>query len=161
MKPLGELFLERKQSRRLGVDVREASRWPRNREACPHPRGPLMVPLTDLFRLYIYISIYPKNIGGHNRSGVPPPEASVATKNQSRPVSAPCRRGDPSSGPSSSSRRSPWWGGSSTPSGLRVCTSSYVFDLSLSCSWFGTILMYRELYYYSWILWCFSPTTLL
>ena len=28
MKPSGELFLERKQSRRLGVDVREASRWP-------------------------------------------------------------------------------------------------------------------------------------
>ena len=34
--------------------------------------------------------------------------------------------------PSSSSRRSPWRGGSSSPSGLRVCTSSYVFDLSLS-----------------------------
>ena len=28
MKPSGELFLERKQSRRLGVDVREASRRP-------------------------------------------------------------------------------------------------------------------------------------
>ena len=34
--------------------------------------------------------------------------------------------------PSSSSRWSPWQGGSSSPSGLRVCTSSYVFDLSLS-----------------------------
>ena len=34
--------------------------------------------------------------------------------------------------PSSSSRRSPWLGGSSSPSGLRVCTSSYVFALSLS-----------------------------
>jgi len=32
----------------------------------------------------------------------------------------------------SSSRRSPWWGGSSSPLGPRVCTSSYVFDLSLS-----------------------------
>ena len=63
--------------------------------------------------------------------------------------------------PSSSSRRSPWRGGSSSPSGLRVCTSSYVFDLSLSCSWFGTILMYRELCYYSWIIWCFSPSTFL
>ena len=31
-------------------------------------------------------------------------------------------------------------------------------SLSLSCSWFGTILMYRELCYYSWILWCFSPS---
>ncbi len=36
--------------------------------------------------------------------------------------------------PSSSSRRSPWRGGSSSPSGLRVCTSSYVFDHSLSLS---------------------------
>ena len=46
---------------------------------------------------------------------------------------------------------------------MRVCTSSYVFDLSLSlsCSWFGTILMYRELCYYSWIIWCFSASTFL
>jgi hypothetical protein len=29
--------------------------------------------------------------------------------------------------------------------------------ISLSCSWFATILMYRELCYFSWILWCFSP----
>ena len=60
----------------------------------PHPRGPVVAPLTDFFRLYM--SIYPKNIGEQNRSGVPPPEASVTTKNQSRPVLAPCRRGDPS-----------------------------------------------------------------
>ena len=33
MKPSGELFLELKQSRRLGVDVRESSRWPHGREA--------------------------------------------------------------------------------------------------------------------------------
>ena len=56
-----------------------------------HPRGPLVAPLTDFFRLYI--SIYPKTIGEHNRSGVPPPETSVATENQSRPVPTPCRRG--------------------------------------------------------------------
>ena len=85
MKPSGEFFLERKQSRRLGVDVREASRWPRGREARPHPRGPLVAPLTDFFRLYM--SIYPKNIGEQNRSGVPPPQASLATKNQSGPYS--------------------------------------------------------------------------
>ena len=63
MKLSGELFLERKQSRRLGVDVREASRWPRGREVrlplgAPHPRGPLVAPLTDFFHLYM--SIYPK-----------------------------------------------------------------------------------------------------
>ena len=56
-------------------------RWPRGREARPHPHGPLVAPLTDFFRLYI--SIYPKNIGEQKRSGVPPPQASVATKNLS------------------------------------------------------------------------------
>ena len=59
-----------------------------------HPREPLVPPLTYFFRLYI--SIYPKTIREHNRSGVPPPEASVATKSQSRPIPAPCRRGNPS-----------------------------------------------------------------
>ena len=34
MKPSGELFLEQTQSRRLGVDVKEATRRPRGREAC-------------------------------------------------------------------------------------------------------------------------------
>ena len=47
--------------------------------------------------------------------------------------------------------------GSSSPSGLRVCTNSYVFDLSLSLVFslvflYGTILMYPELCYCSWIL---------
>ena len=51
-----------------------------------HPRGPLVAPLTYFFRLYI--SIYPKTIGEQNRSGVPPPQASVATKNQSGPCSS-------------------------------------------------------------------------
>ena len=37
MKPSGELFLEQKQPRRLGVDVKEASRKPRDREARPTP----------------------------------------------------------------------------------------------------------------------------
>ena len=97
-----------------------------------HPHGPLMAPLTYFFRLYI--SIYPKTIGEHNRSGVPPPKASVATESQSRPIPAPCRRGNPSLVaifiiPALSMTRR-----SSSPSGLRVCTSSYVFDLSLSLS---------------------------
>ena len=51
-----------------------------------HPRGPLVAPMTYFFLLYI--SIYPKTIGEHNRSGVPLPEASIATENQSRPVPA-------------------------------------------------------------------------
>ena len=91
MKPLGDLFLEQKQSRRLGVDVKEATRKPRGRDARPThwarplSRGPLVAPLTDFFHLYM--SIYPKNIQEHHRSGVPPPQASVATKNQSGPCS--------------------------------------------------------------------------
>ena len=60
--------------------------------ARPHPRGPLMAPLTDFFRLYI--SIYPRNTEEQNRSGILLPEASVAIENQSRPVPAPCRRGE-------------------------------------------------------------------
>ena len=44
-----------------------------------HPPGPLVAPLTDFFRLYL--SIYP-NIEEQNRSGVLPPQASIATKNQ-------------------------------------------------------------------------------
>ena len=58
----------------------------------PYPREPLVGPLTYFFHLYI--SIYPKTIGEHNRSGVPPPEACIATKSQSRPVLAACRRGN-------------------------------------------------------------------
>ena len=55
------------------------------------PRGS---PDRLLSPIYIYISIYPKNIREQNRSGVTPLEASVATENQSRPVPAPCRRGE-------------------------------------------------------------------
>ena len=80
MKPSGELFLERKQSRRLGVDVRKLRGSHEAGRLAPHPRGPLVAPLTDFFRLYM--SIYPKNIREQNRSGVPPPKASVATENQ-------------------------------------------------------------------------------
>ena len=74
--------------------------------ARPHPCGPLVAPLTDFFRLYI--SIYPKNIGEQNRSGVPPPQASVATKNLlgARSDTLP-EGGIPHWWPSSSSRRSP------------------------------------------------------
>ena len=62
----------------------------------PLPRGQPGYPPTYFFLLYILI--YPKNFGEHNRSGVPPPEASVATENQYRPVPAPCRRGEPLTG---------------------------------------------------------------
>ena len=132
-----KLFLEGKKPGRLGVHVKKATREAQGRgRAHPpgralHPRGPLVAPLTYFFHLYI--SIYPKTNREQNRSGVPPPQASIATKNQSGPCSGTLPEGGiPHWWPSSSSRRSPWWGGSSSPSGLRVCTSSYVFDLSLS-----------------------------
>ena len=91
MKPSGELFLERKQSRGLGVHVRESTRKARGRGRALHPRGPLVAPMTYFFRLYI--SIYPKTIGNQNRTGVPPPQASVATKNQSGPCFGPLPEG--------------------------------------------------------------------
>ena len=53
--------------------------------ARPHPRGPLAAPPTYFFLLYI--PIYSENIQEHHRSGVPPPQASVATKHQSGPCS--------------------------------------------------------------------------
>ena len=98
MKPLGEWFLEQTWSRGLVVDVKKQTRRPRGREArLPpwarhHPCGPLPAPPTDFFLLYI--PIYPENIQEHHRSAVPPPKAFVATENQSRPVPAPCRRGE-------------------------------------------------------------------
>ena len=49
--------------------------------ARPLSRGPLVAPLTDFFRLHK--STYPKNIKDEDRSGVPPPQASVATKSLS------------------------------------------------------------------------------
>ena len=91
MKPSGKLFLEREQSGRLGVHVRGSTRKARGRGAptppgrALHPRGPLVAPLTYFFHLYI--PIYPKTFGEQNRSGVPPPQTSVATKNQSGPCS--------------------------------------------------------------------------
>jgi len=78
MKPSGELFLEQTQSRRLGVDVKKEMRSPRGRDACPHPRGPLVAPLTDFLRLYILI--YPKNIREHHETLFPLPQPSVPVR---------------------------------------------------------------------------------
>ena len=78
--------------------------------------------------------IYTQTFRKKPRSAVPPPQAYVATENQSRPILAPCRRGESLSGghvhhPSALHDEE-----GVSPSGLRVCTSSYVFDLSLSLS---------------------------
>ena len=96
MKPSGALFLERKQSRRLGVEVKEASRWPRGWGARPLSRGPLEHLPTDFFRLYK--PTYPKTMKYQDRSGVPPPQASVATKNLLGVCSGTLPEGEPITG---------------------------------------------------------------
>ena len=58
--------------------------------------GPLEHPLTDFFRLYS--PTYPKNIHGEDRSGVPPLQASVATKNLSGVRSGTLPEGEPITG---------------------------------------------------------------
>ena len=59
-------------------------------------RGPLEAPPTDFFRLYK--PTYPKNIETEDRSGVPPPQASVATKNLSGARSGTLPEGEPITG---------------------------------------------------------------
>ena len=82
--------------------VRGATRGPRGWRARPGgcarplPRGGRKAPPT--YFLHPCIPTYPKTSRTKNRSGVPPPEASVAIENQSRPVLAPCRRGQSLSG---------------------------------------------------------------
>ena len=62
----------------------------------PLPHGALVAP--PMYFLHPYISSYPKTSKTEIRSGVPAPQASVATKNQSRPVPTPYRRGQSFSG---------------------------------------------------------------
>ena len=64
--------------------------------ARPLSCGPLEPSPTDFFRLYI--PIYPKTIEYEDRLGVPPPQASVATKNQSGPCSGTLPEGESLSG---------------------------------------------------------------
>ena len=74
------LFLDQKKPT-------EYRRWTRRVPCCPRGRGvrppPCARPLPHglpgdppTYFFLLYIPIYPKNIREHNRSGVPPPEAS-------------------------------------------------------------------------------------
>ena len=98
MKPSGEVIFGRKATRETWSPRQESNEEGTRPGARPppgralHPRGPLVAPLTDFFRLYI--SIYPNTFGEHNRAGVPPPQASVATKNQSGPCSGTLPEGE-------------------------------------------------------------------
>ena len=78
MKPSRGSFLEQTQSRRLGVEVKEAARKPRGRRARPHPRRPLAAPPTYLFHLYILL--YPENIQGSHETTFPLPQPSVPVR---------------------------------------------------------------------------------
>ena len=99
---LEKLFLERKPSDRLGLHVRRygrCSRWwgrvpPLGRAHLP--RGAPVAPPT--YPLHPYIPTYPKTSRTEDRSGVPPPQASVATKHQSGPCSGTLSEGDPITG---------------------------------------------------------------
>ena len=123
--------------------------------ACPLSRGPVEHLPTDFFRLYI--PPYPKNFGEQNRSGVPPPEASVATKNLSGdlPGTLP-ERGSITGGhlhhPGALHDKE----GVVHPRGWGYVPVAMCL-ISLSCFWGDTILMYRELCYYIWILRCPPP----
>ena len=60
------------------------------------PRGASVAPLT--FSLHPYIPTYPKTSRTEDRSGVPPPQASVATKNLSGARSGTLPKGEPITG---------------------------------------------------------------
>ena len=62
----------------------------------PLSRGPLEHPPTDFFHLYM--PTYPKTIEYQDRSGVPPPQAFVATKNLSGVYSGTLPEGEPITG---------------------------------------------------------------
>ena len=64
--------------------------------ARPLPRGAPVAPPT--FSLHPYIPTHCKTSRTDNRLGVPPPQASVATKNQSGPCSDTLPEGDPITG---------------------------------------------------------------
>ena len=62
----------------------------------PLPRGAPIAPPTYSF--HPYIPTYPKTSRTEDRSGVPPLQASVATKNQSGAHSGTLQEGDPITG---------------------------------------------------------------
>ena len=109
---LEKLFLEGKQPRELGVHVRGDTGCPRGWGrahpiwARPLPPGAPVAPPT--YPLHPYILTYPKTSRTEDRSGDPPPQASVAKK---KPIGIlfrhPAGGGSHHRWPSSSSRRYP------------------------------------------------------
>ena len=95
---LEKLFLEGKPPDRLGLYVRRYGSWPRGwgrahpPRVRPLPRGVPKAPPT--YPLHPYIPTYHKTSRTKPRSGVPPPQASVASKNQSGPCSGTMPEGE-------------------------------------------------------------------
>ena len=73
--------------------------------ARPHPRGPLMAPLTDFLRLYI--STYPEKIQEHHEILIPPPQPSVSVISHLGAFIGARRRGNRSRRASTSTIASP------------------------------------------------------
>ena len=74
------------------MDVKEATRWARGREALPHPRGPLVAPPTYFLRLYILL--YPENIQEHHETLFPPPQPFVPVRSHLRAFSGDLPEGE-------------------------------------------------------------------
>ena len=94
---LEKLILEGNQPDGLGVHARGVPGCPRGWGRAPWAR-PLSREQTGgppTYPLHPYIPTYPKTSRTEDRSGVPPPQASVTNKNQSGPCSDTLPEGDP------------------------------------------------------------------
>ena len=106
MKSTGEVIFERKATGWIWTPRQERREVPTRVGARPRPRGAPKAPPT--YFLHPFILTYPKTARTEDRSGVPPPQASRTTKNQSEPLSGTLPEGAiPLRWPSSSSRCSP------------------------------------------------------
>ena len=91
MKSTGEVIFGRKATGWTWTPRQEPREVLTRVGGAPLPRGAPEAPPT--YFLHPYISSCPKTSRTEIRSGVPPPEASVATESISRAALAPCRRG--------------------------------------------------------------------
>ena len=78
MKPSRGSFLEQTNPGELEWTSRKQRGGHEVGRRAPHPRGPLVAPVTDFFRLYILI--YTENIREHHETLFPPPQPSVPMK---------------------------------------------------------------------------------